>query len=1037
VLDEVDRMRPRRPEELGPPVRVVVPSASLRHHLLRRLVGGGTSLVGVQVQTLHGAACEVLERAGDRAVSGEATFEVLVRRHAGAEPDLRHELDGLQDGYAVVAAAVRDLLDAGFEPVHSEAIEDKLDDLQGRVAPHRLRRVAALVRVASSVSDELLTLDALRPAQVPQRAAELLRRGGSATLPSRAVLVHGFADATGVATDFIHTLLITCGGALALDRPPDPAEPVRDDAGAVFLERFQLHFTGLEQAAVTIGPSRAELDAFEAPTAEAEVRQLAHRVRTLLDAGAVPESIAVVAREVTPLANALRRHLDRLGVPHSGAGASVPGGAVWRRARLLAAVLRSGAEVPAELWLEALEDTASRTDLMLALRTLGVVRTAEAAVLRWGGGSGVPLPLPEPQEDGEPAEPRVVPASEVDRLKARAGELVAAFEGWPERADAAGHLDRALGVVRSLAWAIDSTATREVRSALEQLAADLPTGWPLARGEFSDRAVRQLEALGNDPIGGAGGGVQLLSAMEARARTFDHLFLLGLNRGVFPRVVHEDALLPDAVRGHLAAEVLPEFPVKARGLDEERYLFAQLLASAPRVTLSWRTSKDGNKVAVSPFVERLRRSGQLAVEESAPDAASPRPRSAFDHAVAAARPATRDSLAPVLAEALEEGRRRAAMSAQPEEGWALARLEILDYIDPLRARTGPGPWAGLVGEVARPGDDPPPVTGLEAVARCPLQTLLVRRLGLSPMPDPRHGLPDTRGALVGELVHAVLQRIVDSSLDRRERTLDEALRLEPQPVAWPDSDTVDRIVANAASWIAHRHGLDALGMAPLLAAQARPYLEVAAAVEWGDDGLIGVLAAEVSSQLPLRGLDRPLRFRADRVDLGAAGPRLVDYKTGRPPWGGVKSETRRKHLMNDVVRGRALQGVAYALAAGEGGCGRYLHLAPDIGKLPDQARDVRIEAEETDAEAAFQEAVTIVAEAWRVGALPPRVEEPDGKDPAQCGYCPVSAACLRDDSGYRRRLAEWMQRSDESESPLVRAARALWWLGVERPGEAQ
>jgi RecB family exonuclease len=310
--------------------------------------------------------------------------------------------------------------------------------------------------------------------------------------------------------------------------------------------------------------------------------------------------------------------------------------------------------------------------------------------------------------------------------------------------------------------------------------------------------------------------------------------------------------------------------------------------------------------------------------------------------------------------------------------------------------------------------------------------MFVRRLGLSPMTDPRHGLPDTRGALVGELVHRVLQRIVDEALDRGEMMLDEALQLEAQPVAWPDRENLERIVLDSAERIARRHGLTGSGVAPLFAAQALPYLEVARTAEWSEGIRADMLTAEVSGEVAIADLDQPLRFRADRIDREGGGLTLLDYKTGRPPWGGAKAETRRKHLLRDVARGRALQGVAYALALGEPGVGRYLYLAPDIGRLPDDARDVRVGATEDDAVAAFQNAVHAVAEAWRAGGLPPRVEEADGKDAVHCAFCPVSEACLRDDSGYRRRLVEWLSVQDEDDSPAVAAARALWWLGVER-----
>jgi len=47
------------------------------------------------------------------------------------------------------------------------------------------------------------------------------------------------------------------------------------------------------------------------------------------------------------------------------------------------------------------------------------------------------------------------------------------------------------------------------------------------------------------------GGVPVLTVTEARGRTFDHLFVLGLNAGSFPRPLGEDPLLPDAVRSAL------------------------------------------------------------------------------------------------------------------------------------------------------------------------------------------------------------------------------------------------------------------------------------------------------------------------------------------------------------------------------------------------------------------------------------------------------------------------------------------------------
>src|SRR5207247_11435188 len=96
---------------------------------------------------------------------------------------------------------------------------------------------------------------------------------------------------------------------------------------------------------------------------------------------------------------------------------------------------------------------------------------------------------------------------------------------------------------------------------------------------------RGLAGVAAGPLGGGGGAVQGLSGMEARARSFAALRVIGLERGVFPRRVSEDPLLPDALRRALR-DVLPDLPVKTEGHEEERFLFGQLVAAAPEVHLS-------------------------------------------------------------------------------------------------------------------------------------------------------------------------------------------------------------------------------------------------------------------------------------------------------------------------------------------------------------------------------------------------------------------------------------------------------------------
>ncbi|HHQ47551.1 MAG TPA: hypothetical protein ENK19_01530, partial [Acidobacteria bacterium] len=115
LLRWVEANRARDAGELWPPLRIVVPSRSLRRHLLAVLTRELGALAGVVVQTHRALARQVLEAAGETPPPGGAALqEVMVRRLASEREALREALGGLEDGYRVVAASVRDLLDAGL-----------------------------------------------------------------------------------------------------------------------------------------------------------------------------------------------------------------------------------------------------------------------------------------------------------------------------------------------------------------------------------------------------------------------------------------------------------------------------------------------------------------------------------------------------------------------------------------------------------------------------------------------------------------------------------------------------------------------------------------------------------------------------------------------------------------------------------------------------------------------------------------------------------------------------------------------------------
>jgi len=189
-----------------------------------------------------------------------------------------------------------------------------------------------------------------------------------------------------------------------------------------------------------------------------------------------------------------------------------------------------------------------------------------------------------------------VPREALCTLVSRASRLCEALLAWPDEAPLGEHLDRVQDlVVQALGWTEEEPACAPLLGTLAQLAADLPASMRMDGQEFLLLLRGACDVLGSRPLGGAGAGVQVLDATEARARTFTHLFVLGMNRDLFPRVVLEDPLLPDSLRRGLLEHgtgVLPDLPLKLGGFEEERYLFAQLLTASPHVTLSWQSVDD-------------------------------------------------------------------------------------------------------------------------------------------------------------------------------------------------------------------------------------------------------------------------------------------------------------------------------------------------------------------------------------------------------------------------------------------------------------
>jgi len=873
-------------------------------------------------------------------------------------------------------------------------------------------------------------------------------------LPGRAIFVHGFADATGVQVDFIESLVRLAGARVLIDHPPDPAA-VDGGAEEAFPRRFGQRMAaaagGVDTGAESVSAARVVV--LHAPGPHAEARAVAERVRAALDAGVRAERIGVVGRTLAPYRVPVRLHFGRLGIPFSAVGESGPVDAVGRHLAALVTLLSRGDRSPAEQWLElrrfpgraeAAAMAVARADLGLLLHELGAARLGDVAALDPPGDvEAFDLPVRGGLGDAG-ARPRQVRRPVLERAVADARALVERLSAWPDRAPLRDHRERLLKlVVDDLGWNEDTPGRSALYETVLVPRTEIPDDFDLSRGDFCLWVQRAVESQGLALLGGLGAGVQVLNVMEARARTFDRLFVLGLARGAFPRSFTEDPLLPDGTR-LLLRQLLPDLPVKSEARDEERYLFAQLISASPDVTLSCPVTDDEGKACpASPLVERLGTAARGPEIETVPslcglgalqteEGGVPRP--AHEHALLAGLHGSRDRFARVLPLALQEALRvLGGDTARDTDALAVARVAVLAELDPpphLRAQLGP--YFGFAGEAIAGSRDLPYVTGLEGIAACPWQAFLRRILRLDLLPDALHALPSVEPRVLGTLVHRVLERVVEAAGSPPGRSLDDALAASPAMVTWPDGGTLDVLLQEAAGETLRDEGIALPGFSRVLALRAGPRLTLAREHDWSG-GPLQVVGAEVLGAVEVHdrhGRARSIRFRADRVDRIGDDLRLTDYKTGRPGEHQKTARIRSENYCKRVASGEMLQGVAYALAGASHGParGRYLYLNPKDGE---ELRDVEIHADQQEFRDAFSAALGRILEVWDRGAFFPRLVDAKGVEPVRCKRCEVKVACLRGDSGARRRLESWQEAgvAGASETPAEAAIQGAWQLG--------
>jgi ATP-dependent helicase/nuclease subunit B len=429
--------------------------------------------------------------------------------------------------------------------------------------------------------------------------------------------------------------------------------------------------------------------------------------------------------------------------------------------------------------------------------------------------------------------------------------------------------------------------------------------------------------------------VEVLNAMDARAKRFEALVVMGLQEGVWPWRAPEDPFLTDGVRQRIAGDQNVRLLKKSAGHEEERLLFTLALTSAHRfVTLTWqRSAEDGRPLVRSWFVhETARALGRITGELAA---TLPIPRRLEDRfreksfQTSLWTPSEWAAWLLLHDQSPVEFSRILGFDPGMLERCFDAGQRLKHIGSHLTDRDGiTGKIPELWKEIQAKGWSP---TSLEAYARCPFQFFANRVLGLEELEDLEE-VPELGGLEIGNLLHDIFQRffskwkqgdgsppfgllskVIEDRLDRFEGK---------NPVGYPLLWRMMRadVKAMAEAYVAEQAAF-------LMESGFRPF-----AFEQAADAVLPNLP---SDRPILRGLK--IAGRLDRIDRretqSGSELRVVDYKFT------LGKSAPKRNLEEAALQGQRLQPAFYVLLAQEGDPkarpGAELHyLAP---KWPEKA----------------------------------------------------------------------------------------------------
>jgi ATP-dependent helicase/DNAse subunit B len=429
---------------------------------------------------------------------------------------------------------------------------------------------------------------------------------------------------------------------------------------------------------------------------------------------------------------------------------------------------------------------------------------------------------------------------------------------------------------------LDARAFRAAEGTLGELAGLVPLEVEIT----TDDVLIALERTRVPPDRPTPGRVSVLDHERVRTRTFDVVFVLGLEEGAFPRRSRPSPLLDDELRGELGGRL-----ERPNSVERDRYLFYTTCARATQrlVLVREAAGDEGAPREPSPFWEDVR---SLFEDADVQRATRRRPLSALTWPIESA-PSERERLRALIRLSTDDAETADALAAANDWSRRLGRARVA-FERPTALRNGSvvAPFAAKTVFSA---------TELERFADCSSAWLVERVI------DPKKIDAEPDPILRGSVLHVTLNRFY-SSLPREldaERvtpeTLDAAIELVHRCLddALESGVRLDLTDLQAAE-LRHTLRSDLEGFLRDEAASAVQFVPRRLEVAFGSERA----APELQRGLPLAD-DLWLSGKIDRIDIDPFSARGIvqDYKSGKGA-----------HSARDIDREFRLQIPLYVLA---------------------------------------------------------------------------------------------------------------------------